>query len=37
MEDFGSGTVTNGVATMKIDPAFAETVSGSSETTTGSS
>jgi hypothetical protein len=31
MEDFGSATLTNGVATVAIDPAFAETVSANAE------
>jgi hypothetical protein len=31
MEDFGSGTLTNGVATVAVDPAFAETVSASAD------
>jgi hypothetical protein len=31
MEDFGAGTLRNGVATVSIDAAFAETVSGTSD------
>ena len=31
MEDFGTGTLQRGVATVKIDPAFAETVSNSAD------
>ncbi len=31
MEDFGSGTLERGVAVVKLDPAFAETVSGTAD------